>query len=247
MQLLNWSVRLLLLAVLAFQPACAASKNADPVKDIRAALTKQFPKHKIGDIRLSPVAGIYEVVVGKEVVYSDNKGKYVFFGDLVNLEKQESLTEIRKTELMKTAFAELPFDAAIKVVRGKGERQLAVFTDPDCPYCKKLDQESLKSIDNITIYYFLMPLDQLHPDAHRKSVNVWCSADRVKAWYDLVYEGKEAAEGKCEHPLDKVAALASTLGFSGTPGLLFADGTKIPGAIPTEKIEAVLSSAHTKK
>lgn len=248
MQLLNWSVRLLLLAVLAFQPACAASKNTDPEKDIRAAMTKQFPKHKIGDIRLSPVAGIYEVVVGKEIVYSDNKGKYVFFGDLVNLEKQESLTEIRKAELMKTAFAELPFDAAIKVVRGKGVRQLAVFTDPDCPYCKKLDQESLKSIDNITIYYFLMPLDQLHPDARRKSVNVWCSADRVKAWYDLMYDGKEpAVEGKCETPLDQVAALAGTLGFSGTPGLLFADGTKIPGAIPTEKIEAVLSSAHTKK
>lgn len=247
MQFLSWSIRIVLLLLLAIQPACAASKNTDPEKEIRAALTKQFPKHKLGEIRKSPVAGIYEVAVGKEVVYSDAQGKYVFFGDLVNLEKQESLTEERKAELMKTAFAELPLEAAIKVVRGKGERKLAIFTDPDCPYCKQLDRVSLKPLDNVTLYYFLLPLDQLHPDARRKATNVWCSADKAKAWFDLIYDEKEAAEGKCETPLDTVAALAKELGFSGTPGLLFADGTKVPGAIPTDRIEAVFSSISAKK
>lgn len=247
MKFLSWPIRVVLLLLLAAQPACAASKNTDPEKEIRAALTKQFPKHKLGEIRKTPVAGIYEVAVGKEVVYSDSQGKYVLFGDLVNLEKQESLTEERKAELMKTAFAELPLDAAIKVVRGKGERKLAIFTDPDCPYCKQLDRVSLKPLDNVTLYYFLLPLDQLHPDARRKSINVWCSADRAKAWFDLIYEDKEAAEGKCDHPLDKVAATAKELGFGGTPGLLFADGTKVPGAIPTERIEAVFSTVSSKK
>lgn len=247
MRVLTRLLQAALFAAVVAQPACAAEKKADSEALIRSALVRQFPKHKVGDIRKSPLPGIYEVTVGNEVVYSDAQAKYVFFGDLVDLTSKKSLTEARKNEMMKGAFAELPLDAAIKAVRGNGRRQVAVFTDPDCPYCRQLDNVGLKNITNVTIYYFLLPLDQLHPDARRKSANIWCAPDRARAWFDLMYEGKEAPDAKCEVPFDIVAAQAAKLGFSGTPGLLFADGTRVPGAVDAEKIEQLLDAATPKK
>lgn len=234
-----------LLSLVLSQPACAADKKADPHAQLRATLSQHFPQHKVGEIRKTPVAGVWEVMVGSEVVYSDSKGQYVFFGDLVDMKQRQSLTEQRKNEGMKAVFAQLPLDAAIKVVRGKGERKLAVFTDPDCPFCRQLDRVSLKDIDNVTIYYYLLPLDQLHPDARRKSTNVWCAADRAKAWYDLILHDKEAPDAQCDAPLEVAERLAEQLGFKGTPGMFFADGTRVPGAIDGARIEKLLTAAHS--
>lgn len=236
-----------LLSLVLSQPACAAEKKAAPEETIRAALKQQFPRHTIGEVRKSPLAGIWEVTVGSEVVYSDARGKYVFFGDLVDLPEKRSLTEERKNELMKTVFDQLPLDAAIKVVRGNGERKLAVFTDPDCPYCKQLDRVGLKDIDNVTLYYYLLPLDELHPDARRKSTNVWCAEDRAKAWYDLILNDRQAPDAKCDAPLQVAAQLAERLGFKGTPGLFFADGTRVPGAIDSKRIEQLLEATNNSK
>lgn len=258
MRVMQRLIQLSVMSLVLAQPACAAKKD-EPAKlaapaagvaetTIRAALGKQFPRHTVGEIRKAPVAGLYEVVIGKEVIYTDAQARYVLFGDLVDIQKQQSLTEMRKSEMMKGAFGQLPLADAIKVVRGKGERQMAVFTDPDCPYCKILDQDKLRTIDNVTIYYYLLPLDALHPDARRKSQKVWCSEDRAKAWYDLIYEGKEsAAKEDCATPLDRIQKLARDLGFSGTPGLFFPDGTRVPGAVATEKIEELLNQSHGKK
>ncbi|MBB5019239.1 thiol:disulfide interchange protein DsbC [Chitinivorax tropicus] len=228
----------------------AADKQADkgPVKpavaeDIKKKLAERLPNVKIDSVANTPISGLYEVVVNKrDIVYVDREAKYLMDGNLVDLSVRKSLTEERAADLRRVDFGTLPFDDAIKVVKGKGERKLAVFSDPDCPFCKRLEA-SLKDMDNVTIYTFLYPLAQLHPDAPRKSALVWCAADRVSAWNALMHEGKlPEGEGKCDTPLAKIASLAEQYGISGTPGIVFPNGKLVPGAISREQIEKELGA-----
>lgn len=217
--------------------ACAAADDVDTVKQ---ALQKHMPGREIVSVRPSPVTGVYEVVLkGRRIVYSDAKGDYVFFGDLVDMKARKSLTEARTDELSRVDFKSIPLNLAFKEVRGDGSRSLVIFTDPDCPYCMKLEHESLNGLDNVTIHRFLMPLDGLHPDAARKSSLIWCDANPLKAWQKFVQTATlPSNSGKCETPLKSVAALAEQFGITGTPALIFADGQLVPGAIGKAQIEA---------
>ena len=225
--------------------AVATGKDAAVAKEIQTKLQAEIPNARINEVNPTPIAGIYEVVVnGRNIMYVDKNVKYLIDGELIDMKQKLSLTQQRVQALSKVDFASLPLQDAIKIVRGNGSRQMAVFTDPDCPFCKRLEQEGLKDLDNITIYQFLMPLDQLHPDAARKSALVWCAPDRVAAWNELMLQGKEpAGDGKCDTPLARVAALAQKLGISGTPGIVFASGKLVPGAISREQIEKELAVA----
>ncbi len=141
-------------------------------------------------------------------------------------------------------MAKLPLDLAFKKVKGNGERKLIVFSDVDCPFCAKLEQE-LKSIDNVTIYTFLYPIDQLHPDAARKSRLIWCAPDRQKAW-DAFFETGALPDNKgdCDNPVAKLAELGARYKVSATPTMMFADGSIVPGALPAQRLEAELKTAE---
>jgi thiol:disulfide interchange protein DsbC len=137
----------------------------------------------------------------------------------------------------------LPLDLAFKRVKGNGSRKLAIFSDADCPYCKKLESD-LKGIDNVTIYTFLFPIDTLHPDSARKSSIIWCSDDRAKAWDEYFASGKlPDNKGECSTPIEQTALLGQKLHVNATPTLVFADGTLIPGALATERLEKELAQA----
>ena len=222
--------------------ACGAQADAPP-KELKATLSKKIGQ-PVDSVKETPIKGLYEVVIGKrQIVYSDAKGDYVLVGDLVNTNTKKSLTEARIAELNVTDFSKLPLKDAIKEVRGNGKRQLAIFSDPDCPFCKRLEQQSLAGIDNITIYTFLMPLAGLHPDAARKSELIWCAEDRTKAWQDFMHQGNLPTGGKaqCDNPVARTVALGASLGINGTPALIFADGQIVSGAIPKEEIEKILA------
>lgn len=226
--------------------ACTASAEGEskPQAEIKAKLTKQLPGREVTAVNNTPMKGIYEVVLGNNmIVYTDAKAEYLLFGDMVDVVKRTSLTKERMDELRKVDFAKLPLELAIKEVRGDGSRKLAVFSDPDCPFCKKLEQEGLKDISNITIYTFLMPLAELHPDAARKSRVIWCAQDRTAAWKNWIHNGKlpEPAKDDCENPVARTVQLGASLGISGTPGLIFANGRLVPGAIPRADIEKLLA------
>lgn len=217
---------------------CANAANDEDA--VKKALAAQLPGKTITSVKATPMKGIYEVVLrGKQIVYTDAKGEYLLVGDMVEIKSKKSLTEARHDELNVTDFGKLPFELAFKEVRGKGERRLAVFTDPDCPFCRKLETDSLAGIDNVTVYRFLMPLQGLHPDAARKSRQIWCEQDRVAAWMKLMHTGQlPNNKGDCGNdPLAKTDALAQELGITGTPGLVFAHGEIVGGAIPKEEIE----------
>jgi thiol:disulfide interchange protein DsbC len=240
-------VRIMMAAGVFTMVACTAQADTPP-KDLKATLSKKLGR-PVDAVNPTPVKGIYEVVMGKrQIIYTDAKGEYAFVGEMVDVAKKESLTEKRIAELMSTDFSKLPLADAVKVVRGDGSRKLAIFTDPDCPFCKRLEQQSLAGIDNVTIYNFLMPLPQLHPDAARKSQALWCAEDQSAAWRAWFFDGKLADnKGECPNPVQRNMALGESLGISGTPALIFADGQIVSGAIPKEQIEDLLSKTKAKK
>ena len=169
-----------------------------------------------------------------------------FIGKAIDLKTKKDLAEQRSEELLKVDFSSLPLDKAIVKVKGDGSRKLAVFSDPDCPFCQELEQE-LSKLDHVTIYTFLYPITSLHPDAERKARLVWCAKDRVQAWDDMMLKGKEPAanDAPCSAPLKEINAYAQKNWISGTPGLVFADGRLIPGMIKGFQIERFLAASQT--
>lgn len=221
----------------------AFNAAAEEFAELRQELSARMPELAIGEIRKLPFGDLYEIQAnGNNVFYTDGKGEIGLFGNLVDLRSRNNLTEARKQELMVVDFAQLPLDKAIVKVKGTGARKLAVFSDPDCPYCKQLERE-LESLSDATIYTFLLPLAQLHPDAPRKARLVWCAPDRSAAWDELMLRGREPppAAADCEAPIGLVAELAARFYITGTPGMVFENNRLVPGVLPRDQIEAILA------
>ena len=131
-----------------------------------------------------------------------------------------------------------------KVIR-EAPWQIVVFSDPDCPYCARLEQ-TLIGLDNVTIYTFLYPLEQLHPTAKSTAINIWCSKDPAKAMKDYMLAKIKPEIKTCKNPIDSNIAFGSGFGVQGTPSIIFEDGTLIPGAMSLEAIEQQLQKSHDK-
>ena len=233
-----WTLLLLTLVSAAFAEDESAS--------LRKALEAQLPGARIGAITKTPY-GLYEIVVnGSEVIYTDEKATVVFQGRLIDLKSRTDLTAKRLEELRHVDFSQLPLDKAIVKVKGSGARKLAVFSDPDCPFCKKLEPE-LEGITDVTIYTFLFPIPSLHPDAMRKATLIWCAPDRVKAWDDQMLRGQAPQKSNlsCATPILEIQQLADQLGIAGTPGLVFQNGKLVPGLITRDQIEVNLKAASS--
>jgi thiol:disulfide interchange protein DsbC len=203
--------------------------HADPDPAMMAKLKDMYPKTKFQTVNTSELPGVYEVIMGKNVAYVEESGRYFLFGRLYDMKKQRDLTQDRLEVVQKVDVATVNKDWAINIKQGNGSRDLYVFTDPDCPYCKQLEA-TLSSMDDINVYIFMMPIDSLHPSAKKKSNNVWCAEDRAKAWRELTIKGKEAPEGNCNTPIADIAKVAFDLGINGTPTILSPDGRKLSGA-----------------
>jgi len=233
-------MRLLLAVLLSVLPFHALAGEAE----VRQAFEARFPGSKVSSVSKTPLPGIYEVVAdGNQIAYVDQKAEYLVLGEVIDLKNRRNLTREKVDQLMTIRFDSLPLQNAIKFVKGDGKRTLAVFSDVDCPFCKKLEPE-LAKLDNLTIYMFPYPIASLHPDAGRKSKQIWCSKDRAKAWEDLMLRGKQPAKvADCKNPIDENVALGQKLGISGTPTLVFANGRRVPGYLQADKIEALLKEA----
>jgi thiol:disulfide interchange protein DsbC len=215
---------------------------------LKKAIEAAYPKFKVDSVLKTPYAGLYEVFMGGQIIYTDEKLSFIIAeGRLVDPKTKKDVTGERLEELTKIDFNSLPLDKAIKIVKGNGSRKLVVFSDVDCPYCKQLERKELSNITDVTIYTFLYPIDQLHPDAANKSRSIWCATNREKAWTDWILKDQlPTTTGKCEVPLEKVGELARKFGITGTPALIFSDGKKIPGAVPYKEIERYLQAASSK-
>jgi thiol:disulfide interchange protein DsbC len=214
-------------------------------QDLAARLQEQYPSTKISAVRESVVKGLYEVVMGRNVAYTDESGRYLVFGHLYDMREQKDLTAGVLDDLNKVDVSALPLADAIKIVRGKGERKLFVFSDPDCPYCKRLEAETAK-LDNVTVYTFMMPLESLHPNAKAHARAIWCAPDRGRAWREFMASGKlPSGAATCETPIERVLALGERLGINGTPTIIFGNGQIAAGALPAVDIERRLAGGAT--
>ena len=212
--------------------------------EIRQAIEAKLGGAKVDEVQATPVPGIFEVRFqtrdGVQIIYSDAQGTYFFNGHLVDGVKDKDLTEERLRKLSAIEFKSLPLDLAVKIQRGNGKRTMAMFSDPYCPYCRRLEQ-TLLQLDDITVYVFMYPV--IRPDAADHSRAVWCSKDRAKAWLDLAASEKAkvpTASATCANPVDKVLELGRSLRVTGTPTLFFANGERSGGGMELGAIRAKL-------
>ncbi|SFF11388.1 DsbC family protein [Paracidovorax wautersii] len=204
--------------------------------EIRKALGQRIPQFgKIDEVVATPMKGLYEVRVGTDVFYTDAKGNYIIQGELIDTQARRNLTEDRINKLTAIDFSALPLKDAFTIVRGNGKRKLAVFEDPNCGYCKRFEKD-LQNVDNVTVYLFLYPI--LSPDSAEKSRNLWCAKDRAAAWQDLMVRDKVPEAATCDTgAVQRNLAFGKKHKITGTPTVLFADGTRVPGAIGAAAIE----------
>ncbi|MDH5552964.1 MAG: DsbC family protein [Nitrosomonas sp.] len=209
---------------------------------LKEKIQTHFPGEEIQSLKKTPYLGLYEVAVGGELFYTDETVDYFFFGHVIDTMTRTSLTNVRLQEIKnarRIAIDSLPLEHAIKTSRGNGKRSVAVFTDPHCPYCKQLEKQ-LVNVTDITIYTFLYPV--LNGSVER-STKIWCSDDKLKAWDDYMLRDIAPTGKDCETPLSTLVQLGREHKITGTPTLIFADGTIVGGLIPTEQIEERLNNA----
>jgi thiol:disulfide interchange protein DsbC len=224
-----------------------AAKTVPPAVEagLRRNLAERLPNVTIDEVSRTPIPGMYEVRVGTDLFYSDAEGSYIINGEMMDTKNRRNLTEERVQKLTAVDFEKLPVKDAFVIVRGNGKRKVAVFEDPNCGYCRRFEGD-LQKIDNVTVYLYLYPI--LGPDSIEKSKAIWCGKDKAKVWQDwMVRSVPIPRTDACD-----VTALARNTEFgrkhkiTGTPTLIFADGTRVPGAIGAAEIERQLVATSAK-
>jgi thiol:disulfide interchange protein DsbC len=218
----------------------ARSSVEDTIK--KAIEPKLAPGVKIDSVRKTPYAGLYEIRAAGDILYADATGKYLFVGNVFDPKTSRNLTRERVDEINKIKWSELPLQHALKMVKGDGKRVMAIFEDPNCGYCKRFRATTLKDLDNVTVYTFMLNI--LSDDSVAKSASIWCAPDRNKAWDEWMLNGKlpGPAPASCKTPHEEVAALGRKYRIEGTPAIFFTDGTRIPGAIDLKTLESKFAS-----
>ncbi len=210
---------------------------------IRKNLAERIPQLKqVDEVNKSQIPGLFEIRVnGSEIFYVDAEANYLIQGNLIDTKQKRNLTEERIDKLTAVAFDSLPMKDAFTIVRGNGKRRLAVFGDPNCGYCKQFERDLLK-VDNVTVSMFLFPV--LGPNSLEKSRGVWCAKDKGKTWLDWMVRDQAIppAAASCDTTaVMRNLELGKKYRITGTPTLVFADGSRVPGAIGAAQVEKYLA------
>ena len=212
---------------------------------IRKSLAEKVPNFpKPDEVRPSPMPGLWEVRHGNELRYTDAAGSFMIEGELIDLKTRRNLTEDRIAKLNQIDFSLLPLKDAIVWKNGNGKRRIAVFADPNCGYCKRLER-SLQDVKDVTVYTFVVSI--LGGDSPDKSRAIWCAKDPTNAWRNWMLDGvapNRVAAGACDDSaIERNLAFSRKYHVNATPAILFEDSTRVPGAINAEQIERRLQSA----
>ncbi len=214
---------------------------------IRENLAKRMPDlPKIDEVRTAPIPGLYEVRIGTDIFYTDEQGNHLIQGSIIDTRTRTDLTRARIDKLTAVDFAALPLKDAVVWKQGTGARKLAVFADPNCGYCKSFEKDVV-NVRDVTVSTFLYPI--LGGDSPQKSRDIWCAKDPANVWRAWTIEGKSPPlhMGQCDDSaLQRVMVLGRKHRITGTPTLVFENGTRIPGALPASQIEKQLAAARAK-
>ncbi len=212
-----------------------ASLSFANVDSVRENIKKQYPNLKISNIQKTEMPGLYSANLDQQIIYVGEDGQHMFVGSMIRLKDQKNLTKDLVLGQNSIDWNQLPLKDAIKTVKGSGQHVLAVFSDPNCPYCKQLEPE-LDKLKDATIYTFIYPLK---PQSIVVSRQVWCVPNQSYSWKKLIQQGVRPTVASCANPIDRNLELGKRLGFNGTPTLIFANGFKLVGARSAEEIQAV--------
>ncbi|MDA3557074.1 DsbC family protein [Acinetobacter sp. AOR15_HL] len=212
-----------------------ASLSFANVDSVRENIKKQYPNLKISNIQKTEMPGLYSANLDQQIIYVGEDGQHMFVGSMIRLKDQKNLTKDLVLGQNSIDWNQLPLKDAIKTVKGSGQHVLAVFSDPNCPYCKQLEPE-LDKLKDVTIYTFIYPLK---PQSIVVSRQVWCAPNQSYSWKKLIQQGVRPTVASCTNPIDRNLELGKRLGFNGTPTLIFANGFKLVGARSAEEIQAV--------
>ena len=205
--------------------------NVDTVK---SNLSKQHPKLNIENIQATDMKGIYSGSMDGQVVYLGEDAQHILVGSMYRLSDQKNLTQDLVLKQNSIDWKKLPLQDAVKSVRGNGKRQIAIFSDPNCPYCKQLEAE-LSKLNDVTIYTFIYPIKT---QSIAISKQVFCEKDPALAWSNLISKGIQPSSKKtCVNPVERNLSLGKSLGLTGTPAIIFSNGFKVMGSHPAQDIE----------
>lgn len=228
-----------LLAALALLAPAGADETL-----VRLLFQQRFPAAQVENVAPAPLPGLYEVYADGRLWYVDGNVDYVFQGTLADARSRRNLTAERLNRLVALPVEDLPLELAIRLVHGDGSRRLAVFTDPECGYCRQLEQE-LSRVGDVSIYVFLLPSEALHPGSTLTATRIWCAGDRAAAWsWSMLQGGRLEGREDCLTPFEQIAGLARKLRIVGTPTLIFADGRRIAGVVSTAQVESALDTVE---
>ncbi len=220
-----------IVAALLFSHSAIAAEET-----LKTKLSQNYPALSIENLQKTEMPGLYSATLNEQVVYLDETGQYLFTGSMIRLKDQKNLTKDLVLQHNSIDWKKLPLNNAIKTVRGTGKRQLAVFSDPNCPYCKRLEAE-LAKLNDVTIYTFIYPLK---PQSITVSKQVWCDKNPAQAWRNLLQKNiSPSATATCSNPIQQNLKLGESLGVNGTPTLILSNGFKLVGAYPAEQLEQV--------
>ena len=216
---------------------------------VRRALQGKLGDATVESVQKAPFGELYEVVLrgadGVRILYVDSAASVILTGQAIDAKSGRNLTEERTRQLGAIKWASLPFDEAITIVRGNGRRKIAVFSDPNCPFCKRFEKD-LASLDDSTVYIFLYPV--IRPESVVQTKAVWCSRDRAKAWRDLMVRGVQpTAAPDCKTPVEKLVALGHRLGANATPTWFIETGERYSGALAFDDVRKLLDEASPPK
>jgi len=211
--------------------------------DFQQRLEEKFPKAK-GSKVAKAFPGFWSVIKNGEVLFVNDDITIMINGDVVDLASKQSITaKLKADNPQKVDIGALPVKDAIKL--GAGTRRIYVFSDPDCPYCRKLEVD-LNQLQDTEILVFQLPLVQLHPKAQKISESIWCQINQEKAWRQYLDSGVLPKTSTCDNPIIRNLALANKLHIMGTPAIVFGDGSIVSGAIPVGQINDKLKALAAK-
>lgn len=237
----NMLIRVLLMMILA--TSCAYADESA----VRDRLLKKHPQlGQVDQVNKSPITGLYEVVTPEHVLYTDESGDYIISGNIWDLRTMRNITEERERALFSVDFDRLPFDLAMKEIKGNGKRKMFIFTDPNCFYCKRLEHE-LQQVSNVTIYRLMYPI---FPGSDQKVHAVWCTKNKTRTWEKMMLQGTLPAKPsspKCKYPIARAMEWGKKMRVNGTPALVFSNGVLVPGALPAAEIDKALNGETPKR
>ena len=215
--------------------SCFSAISLANVETLKINLSRYYPNIQVSNIQATAMPGLYSASLDNQIIYLDENAQYMLVGSMVRLKDQKNLTKDLMLQQNSVDWKQLPFKDAIKTVKGTGKRQLFIFSDPNCPYCKRLEVE-LDKLNDVTIYTLIYPLKS---QSITVSKQVWCDPNQAYAWKNLLQKNTQPKEKTCTNPIDRNLELGKKLGIEGTPTLIFGNGLKMVGGRSAEDIRMI--------